>query len=789
MAEVVMPDTEAADQEAPFVRLGDSAWELWPDVVLRSAGFPVAATLSLSAPELACAADSGDAADAAGPAFLRAYRQAEADLSVAMRRFAADPRFREAIAWQNRNLLETCVDKLRDGEPRNSRGRTHELTVSSYIQRYHMKNDSIGFFGPVGWAHFDNSDTMLAVEPGAALLSRRRTYFELWAIDAVAAALAARPELEPWLVARPAASNRLDGRVVRFPNQPPRTLSEPDAELLRLCDGTSNAAAIADELLWSGYAQFESRADVIAALRRLAADGLIQLDLQGPVETFPELTLRRRLTAIQDADAREAAIGSLDDLIAAKDAVSDAAGDATAVADAIESASRVFQRVTGTDPVRRHGAMYAGRTILFEDTVRDVGVRIGRSLLAELAEPLSFVLDSASWLVGAVGECYRQLFIDLYEQASARHKTDNLPLAALLSLATPHLFREFRYVPAPVRGPLDELHRRWARILDLPPGARAHQIAAADIADQARQAFPPAPVPWATAIRHSPDLMIAATSLDAINSGDFLLVLGELHVASNTMESRVFVEQHPDPDHLRQMERVVHGGRRHYMVPPKEWRLVTSRTYPPSSLLTTDDHFWSLHPDAGVMPRKPSVPVAALKVRRHGDDLLVHNELDGTRTTFADAIGEQLSAAIVSTFDLLPAGPHVPRVTIGKLVVSRESWTFAADDVDWVTVRDEASRYRLARAWRAAHDLPERVFCRVPAEEKPVFVDFTSIVFVNLLARMVRRSREHKRPTVTLAEMLPDVNQTWLTDKEGAGYCAELRMIAINRKERLAGDQ
>jgi hypothetical protein len=68
--------------------------------------------------------------------------------------------------------------------------------------------------------------------------------------------------------------------------------------------------------------------------------------------------------------------------------------------------------------------------------------------------------------------------------------------------------------------------------------------------------------------------------------------------------------------------------------------------------------------------------------------------------------------------------------------------------------------------------MPERVYCRVPAEERPIFADFTSIVLVNLLARMVRRSQEHQHPTVTLVEMLPDVTQTWLTDKEGAGYCA-----------------
>jgi hypothetical protein len=66
----------------------------------------------------------------------------------------------------------------------------------------------------------------------------------------------------------------------------------------------------------------------------------------------------------------------------------------------------------------------------------------------------------------------------------------------------------------------------------------------------------------------------------------------------------------------------------------------------------------------------------------------LHKTDDG-RATFAQVIGEQLSAAVVSAFNVLPAAPHVPRVSIGKLVVSRESWQFAASDIGWATVKDE----------------------------------------------------------------------------------------------------
>ena len=39
---------------------------------------------------------------------------------------------------------------------RNSQQRQHEALVASYLQRYCAKNDSIGFFGPVGWSQIDD---------------------------------------------------------------------------------------------------------------------------------------------------------------------------------------------------------------------------------------------------------------------------------------------------------------------------------------------------------------------------------------------------------------------------------------------------------------------------------------------------------------------------------------------------------------------------------------------------------------------------------------------------------
>src|SRR5436305_1527333 len=86
-------------------------------------------------------------------------RRGSAGASAALYDLTGEPALREAIAWQNRHALATGIDMLRRHGPeparRKTKDRQHESLVASYLQRYCAKNDTIGFFGPVGWSQFD----------------------------------------------------------------------------------------------------------------------------------------------------------------------------------------------------------------------------------------------------------------------------------------------------------------------------------------------------------------------------------------------------------------------------------------------------------------------------------------------------------------------------------------------------------------------------------------------------------------------------------------------------------
>jgi hypothetical protein len=166
---------------------------------------------------------------------------------------------------------------------------------------------------------------------------------------------------------------------------------------------------------------------------------------------------------------------------------------------------------------------------------------------------------------------------------------------------------------------------------------------------------------------------------------------------------------------------------------------------------------------------------AGLRVRRR----------DGTlERGLLEVVGDLISSNAANCFDLLPPGPHVPRITIDDLVVSRETWRVAAAEATFASTADESARYLQARAWAAGLGLPRHVFCRFTGERKPIYADLTSLASIDLIARAVRRARRSAGAgaTVTVTEMLPAPDQAWLTDAEGQRFTTELRVVAVDLK-------
>jgi len=760
---------------------------MWRDVGLRSAGFPAGMVLAICDEPLARAADLAavdlNGADpvgrpgGAGPAYQAAYSAAAGRLSRAIAGVDADPCFREALVWQNPGL----VRRLREsgvGTARRSKDRGQELVIASYLQRYCLKNDTIGFFGPVGWATVAPGTPDLVVTPGERLIARKTTYFEVWAIDAVAAVIARQGRMLGWLRPRRPRSVFLAGNVLHRPNRPPVPLTDTELRILAACDGSRTISEV-----------LASEPEARSLLPRLTELGALRTDLEGAMHAWPERLLRDQLEQIADPSARAAALEPVDQMIEARDAVAASAGDPARLQRALATLAETFEQVTASPATRRAGEAYAGRTLVYTDAVRDVRVELGQAVTGALARPLGLVLDSARWLVNEVTARYRVLFRELYDREAVRTGGAPVPLQRLLTVASPHLYTPLTRGTGEIAAAcVAELRRRWQEVLGPATSASRHQVSADAIAAGVAECFPRHPVTWSNARQHSPDIMIAAASPAEVRRGNFLLVLGEVHLSNNTLEARSFAEQHPDPARLVAAEQADHGDRRIVGIPAKDYREVTSRTSPPSAILGPGVTYWSSAITDSLDPPESAtvLPSAAMTVMRKGEDLVVKLMPSGTELDFFDVVGDLMSGVVANAFQPVAPAAHQPRITIDRLVLSREQWMFQVADSGWASVKDEQTRFFLARRWRKRHDLPERVFCRVPVELKPTAVDFRSIVLVNLFAKQIRQTQAAGHTEFTVTEMLPDLDQLWLADREGRRYTSELRCVVYDGLGKIA---
>ncbi|HEX6745673.1 MAG TPA: lantibiotic dehydratase [Longimicrobium sp.] len=724
----------------------------------------------------------------AAAAFERGHAAGLRQTSKVLRELAASDRLREAVTWQNRQALLTALDPLlaahEDG-PRASKQRQHESLLASYVQRYCVKNDTIGFFGPVGWAELVDEGAPIVSRPGPGLVAARRTYFEMWGIEALAASLSAREDYHPWLRPVRIPTIRVDGTVLHHPVYGAVSLPLADAAALSMCDGTRAARDIARVLVRLPGSPLRGEADVFRHLREMESRGLIWFGLYIPWDVHPERVLRRWIEGVGDEALRREAMEKLDALESARGEVSAAAGDWRALGPALGRLDETFTEMTGVAPTRSAGAMYAARTLVYEDCRRDAQVRLGPELLRALDEPLSLLLQSARWVTVECAEICTRVAREIYDDLA---RSDGSPVvdATRLWLRLTGTFttrREALFHPA-----FDELKRRWDGLLAAEPSARRVHARAAELRPRVEAAFPAAAPGWRMARYHSPDLMIAAAGPEAIARGDFHLVMGECHLAANTLAASLFAHQHPAPDTLAAAIGVDLGGAHVVPVEPREFGDFSARTV--RALLAPEAFRLEWSRDSLAPRGSPRLPLSALVVEDVGGELRVRSRDGAHRFGILDLVGEPLGGIVTHSFGVLTEGRYVPRRTIDRLVISRETWRFAPAELGFAFEKTEAGRFLGVRRWARAQGLPRFVFTKVPVERKPCFVDLDSAVYAEQFARLVRRQAEQGAPDdlVGVTEMLPAPGDLWLQDAEGRPHVSELRIVVVDHGGTSTGE-
>ncbi len=694
------------------------------------------------------------------------FLEDERRCSEAIRALVGDPKFREAVAWQNLSAFQTAFGRLESAEGMGrKKHRRAEQMVASYLQRYCVKNDTIGFFGPQGSGEIVEGDAWKG-QPGSQALKKRRVYFEHWAVSELADAISQDDSLRVHLAPRLAASLRLQDGVLHHGYGEVSTLPQDIATIVSCCDGIRTAKEIAQQLVASGDSSFEDDDDVYEYLDELHDKRILSWGIKLPTAlNEPEKHLEQVLRRLPK-EVTQRAQESLSALLRARDGVAQAAGDANQLVNALARLNETFETLTEQKSTRAAGAMYAGRTLVYEECLRDYELEIGADVFQRVAQPLDLLLQSARWFTAEVSKRFQGAWERDFDAICAETGESSVDYLQLFGAIRSH-FGTGTETSTIVSGVKAELQARWGALLELEYHSDRIERDSAAIAKGVYQAFAAKSPGWPSARYHSPDLMVVSLP----KSEEFgLFVLGEVHAAVNTCGVRVYQSQ---VEHAAEMSvaREVDLGQP-TVVP------VISRAN-----ATRADHVWmtpqGVDLEVGDTPswREPSrvMAIGNLLVKKINGELVVCDRKSAYAFSLVEVLETALSAEVAADFSFLPTHPHRPRIQIGDLIIGRETWVFRPDELAFAVMQRGANQFIAARKWARDSKLPDRVFVKTPEETKPVFIDLQSPIYIELLARLCRQASK-----LTVSEMLPDLEDLWLTDGDGERYTAELRLVAVD---------
>jgi hypothetical protein len=295
------------------------------------------------------------------------------------------------------------------------------------------------------------------------------------------------------------------------------------------------------------------------------------------------------------------------------------------------------------------------------------------------------------------------------------------------------------------------LDERWRQVF-----ASGWTISAAEFDQKTLIAFPEDAATRALDhLRFHPiDLMIAAPSFAAIDAGDALAVLGELHPGYPAFSVPLFLD--PYPEHRRARLAQAASAESAHFRRMDTWRLspyqvdgATPFSMPGTpggpGCVRAGDVALSMRPGASLMARWPGrcVPLATL-------------------------LASWIRLQALNTFRV--GSPDVmDRIQVDDFVLRRARWRLSRAVFGEDKNPDDS--VRRFETWAAEVGAPRYLFASVP-EEKPIYLDRKSVLSVSNLLRLTRDAKE-----LTLIEMLPAPNQLWLAGQDERPSVCEIRCL------------
>lgn len=689
--------------------------------------------------------------------------------------FLAMPDAREALFLSNPEALQRIDALIERGiEQIDSRARQRLRLGWNYVQRLCAKNDTSSFFGPIAWGKFvgeDKADINLEL-CATPWLSSRKTFFEHWVVLRLALAVSVDPGLRDSLPITLSEGCHVENGVLKYPIGKAQKLDALGAAMLDgFTDmhkpGLSCATTVA-RLAAQGFAQ----RDVVALLEFLLAKKVLIAGFSiPPGSDRPLERFGQRLSDLDvPTDIKAPWLALLSNLEAQRVNFEKGGLEERAVAlDAI----RALLTDAGVDLSRTHGQMYVGRFPLYEDCSRNLHVELGGRLAQTLKTELEPIMGLYRWLVSAVAVRLHDRYLACWLKLQASGPdAAGVDFLSFFSLLTTQDHREV--VIGEIR---DILRNCWGQITAQHKGQVEVALAGADL-DRLLQLLNNSES-RAECFQvlgkdiHSPDFMLAARNLEAVERGDYQIVIGEVHPAVHTVSQPVAQPFCPYAEEIRQEVQDLLAPRTLVIADSPE-------TYQRSHIdwLDVPALMQVVLPKGG-----GHVAFERTLLSGRGEVILKSGVL-----TFRDKrydIEQDLLTVLPSEMHRICfalAGELIGhsesrRLKIGRIILKRQSWYMTGDTLPvGVEPGENLGGYLAWRRWAVQMGLPRHVFVKCESEPKPIYVDFCNPLALDLLAGLAK-----KKEPMRFSEMRPAPDELWLEDDRGR-YCTEFRTSYVGAR-------
>lgn len=646
---------------------------------------------------------------ASAAAFPRLYESARENARTALRALLREPRIREAIYLLTPEVLDRSARHLLERLPTLPTPNQDERKVITFIQRLCSKCETNAFAGPIAYGTLDPAYPEFVDNPQR---NERRGFVAHWAIRELA-----------WKVLM------RDGHVAaRSPRRGPAAdLAELPAAARRLLDAIDGVST------WEEVARLAAMpVPGLNVIERFERAGLAWTAVPVPASEPDALfSLERGLDEDRDRQSAQ--------LVRQLRALTQefAGGGIEEKSSALRKAEQLLSEAGVTELRRGAGEVYTDRVVLYEEDYDGARSQVlphpGSEIIREALAPVLDIAAAATfYALEQVREQTRQDFARIFPGR------ETVPFSTFLKHIP--LSRPVQIDETP---PIQALQRLLRDTWD---GERLEVEISREQIERVLAPFLPSDEHILLA---SPDVLLAASSRDALRTGELDVIVGEIHWGLQLFGNLCcFVADRPG-----------------LLGAAREW---LSRSPASSALVNValGNRFGKMC-FLEVMPRTLEIsgPAAPERLILRPSDLSVtrdgHLQLAATGERVTLLSGD-LEGRVYTPFappalrlPTIRLGERTPRIRIGRAIVQRATWWVPAQDFAAIQRLPAADHYLALVSCFARRGIPDRVFARLEHEPKPLHVDIGSPHLADMLIRAVRAGE------VKLTEMLPGPDALW----------------------------